>query len=540
MEEEQILIGKGTWLDKLADTLVKREQRLGRRLDLIKVESGLGASGIPHIGSMGDAVRAYGIALALKNMGYNAELIAYSDDMDGLRKVPAGLPDWLSKHIAQPVSEIPDPFGGCHASYGAHMSGLLLDGLDRVGVKYRFQSGRDAYKTGKLVKQIGTILQNSERLGKKIAEFVGQDKYVSVLPYFPVCSNCGRLYTASAEKYLPDEKKVLYACKGSRIGKNEVAGCGHHGEADISKGEGKLAWKVEFAARWQAFDIRFEAYGKDIMDSVRVNDWVCDEILYHNHPLHVKYEMFLDKSGKKISKSAGNVLTPQIWLKYGTPESILLLLFKRIAGTHHVGVDDVPTLMDEYDYYEDIYFGKIKEENPARLAKIKGIYEYINKMEPPKQPAQHASYYFLAQQSSIYPDDPERHDKVFARLVKYNMAKEKSDSLMNRIRLAASWADDNLVSDEKFEVQLSDNQRNAVQQLLTIMGEFAGHQETPDNAKALQSKVFDTARANGMEPKELFTLLYKMFLNAERGPRIGNYFLDLGTERVSSVLMKYL
>ena len=540
MEEEQILIGKGTWLDKLADTLVKRDQRLGRKLDMIRVESGLGASGIPHIGSMGDAVRAYGIALALKNMGYSAELIAYSDDMDGLRKIPAGLPYWLSQHIARPVSEIPDPFGDCHTSYGAHMSSLLLDGLDRVGIKYRFQSGREAYKSGKLVKQVDAILQNSEKLGKKIAEFVGQDKYVSVLPYFPVCSNCGRLYTAATEKYLPGEKKVLYTCKGSRIGKQEVAGCGHHGESDITKGEGKLAWKVEFAARWQAFDIRFEAYGKDIMDSVRVNDWVCDEILGHPHPLHVKYEMFLDKSGKKISKSAGNVFTPQMWLKYGTPESILLLLFKRIAGTRHVGVDDVPALMDEYDYYEDVYFGKIKEENPARLAKLKGIYEYINKLEPPVKPAQHAIYRFLAQQASIYPGDPERNEKVFARLVKYGMAKERSDDLMKRIGLAASWADDNLASDEKFEVQLSDSQRRAVKQLLTVVGEYASVQETPDNAKALQSKVFDTARENGMEPKELFTLLYRMFLNAERGPRIGNYFLDLGAERVSAVLKRYL
>ncbi|MGI0025483.1 MAG: lysine--tRNA ligase, partial [Nitrososphaera sp.] len=177
MDEEQVVIGKGTWIDKVADTLVKREQRLGRSLELVRVESGLGASGIPHLGSMGDAVRAYGIALALQNFGYRSELIAYSDDMDGLRKVPAGLPDWLRDHIARPVSAIPDPFGDCHASYGAHMSGLLLDGLDRAGIKYKFQSGKEAYASGILVRQIDSILQNRERLGKKIAEFVGQEKY---------------------------------------------------------------------------------------------------------------------------------------------------------------------------------------------------------------------------------------------------------------------------------------------------------------------------------------------------------------------------
>jgi lysyl-tRNA synthetase, class I len=533
-------IGKGTWIDKVADILIKREKKLGRSLNLIRVESGLGASGIPHIGSMGDAVRAYGIALALQNFGFKSELIAYSDDMDGLRKIPHGLPDWLQEHIARPVSSIPDPFGSCHASYGAHMSSLLLDGLDKAGIKYRFQSGRDAYKQGILVEQIDTILKNGTKLGQKIAEFVGQDKYIGVLPYFPVCHNCGRLYTAIAQKYLPDEKKVTYVCSGSRIGKADVKGCGHEGEADISKGEGKLAWKVEFGARWKAFDIRFEAYGKDIMDSVRVNDWVADEILGYSHPLHVKYEMFLDKSGKKISKSAGNVLTPQMWLRYGTPESILLLLFKRITGTRHVGLDDVPVLMKEYDDLEDIYSDKVKVDNPAKLVKDKGLYEYINKLKPPKQPGPHVSYQLVAQQAAIFPAGEDRYDKIFNRLVTYNIAKDKSDAIMQKIKLASNWADDNMAKEEKFDIQLSDAQRKAIADLIGAIKPFAGVESTTNNAKDLQSKVFDVARNNGMEPKEFFNLLYRMFLNADRGPRIGNYFLDLGIERAASVLRRYL
>ena len=148
------MIGKGTWIDKVADTLIKREKKLGRNLSLIRVESGLGASGIPHIGSMADAVRAYGIALALQNFGFKSELVAYSDDMDGLRKIPQGLPYWLHDHIAKPVSNIPDPFGGCHPSYGMHMSSLLLDGLDKAGIKYRFQSGSEAYKQGILATKL--------------------------------------------------------------------------------------------------------------------------------------------------------------------------------------------------------------------------------------------------------------------------------------------------------------------------------------------------------------------------------------------------
>jgi lysyl-tRNA synthetase class 1 len=539
--EDQVVIGRGTWIDKVADTLIHREKKLGRSLDIVRVESGLGASGIPHIGSMGDAVRAYGIALALQNFGLKSELIAYSDDMDGLRKIPAGLPDWLKDHIGRPVSSIPDPFGGCHASYGAHMSSLLLDGLDRAGIKYRFQSGRQAYSDGTLVKQIDTILQKKDQLGKKIANLVGQEKYTEVLPYFPVCHNCGRLYTAVSQEYFAGEKKVSYSCIGGRIGKVEVKGCGHKGEADISKGQGKLAWKVEFAARWQAFDIRFEAYGKDIMDSVRINDWVADEILGYNHPLHVKYEMFLDKSGRKISKSAGNVLTPQMWMRYGTPESILLLLYKRIAGTRHVGLDDVRSLMDEYDELEDKYFGKTKEENPAKLVKERGLYEYINKLSPPVQPSPHMPYQLVVQQAAIFPPSSDRLDKIFGRLKTYNIVKEKTDTVLDRIRLAANWADDNVgQEEEKFEVRLSEPQRKAVRDLLDVVAPFAQLTANADNAKALQSKVFDVARNNEIEPKEFFTLLYRMFLNADKGPRIGNYFLDLGVDRAMQVLKKYL
>lgn len=297
------IIGRGTWIDKIASTIIDREKSIGRKLDMIPVESGLGASGFPHIGSLGDAVRAYGVSLAIKNLGYNSKLIAYSDDLDGLRKIPSGLPEWLSDYIGMPVSSIPDPVGQCHDSYGAHMSSLLLEALDRLDIDYEFLNAAKVYGSGMLTNQIDTILSNASNLGNKIEEIVGQSKYKESLPYFPICESCGRLYVAHAENYLRSEKKVRYSCNGTKLGNNEIKGCGYSGEIPISLGKGKLAWKVEFAARWSALNIRFEAYGKDIMDSVRVNDWVSDVILNYAHPLHVKYEMFLDKGGKKISKS---------------------------------------------------------------------------------------------------------------------------------------------------------------------------------------------------------------------------------------------
>lgn len=523
------VIGRGTWLDKIALKLIEREKKVGRDTSMIKVESGLGASGIPHIGSLGDAVRAYGIKMALENMGYHSELIAYSDDMDGLRKVPEGLPEWLKEHLAKPVSTIPDPYE-CHSSYGAHMSGMLTDALDKLEIKYRFQSGTETYKQGLLVQQIDTILSNARYIGEKIEELVGQEKFKNVLPYFPICENCKRIYVAETYEYVKEEKKVLYRCKGTKMGKGFVEGCGHEGAADIRTNDGKLGWKVEFAARWNAFSIRFEAYGKDIMNSVKVNDWVADEVLKYPHPLHVKYEMFLDKSGRKISKSLGNVLTPQTWLRYGSPESIMLLLFKRIKGTRNVDLTGVPKLMDEYDYLEDVYFDNVKIDNELKRAKLRGIYEYINHQKPPSKPAQHVPYRLLVQLSSVIHEN--RIDYVINKLKSYGTIKERTDDLVNRVALAGNWADD-FGRFERVQVTVDENQGKALSELIQVI-------KSESDPKNLQTKIFEIARSNGIEPKDFFKLLYAILLGAERGPRLGPYIVDVGAEKVAEMLKQYV
>ncbi len=527
--EEQKTIGRGTWIDKLADELLQREKSLGRSTGTIRVESGLGASGIPHIGSLGDAVRAYGVKLALEDMGFKSELIAYSDDLDGLRKIPEGLPDWLKDHIAKPVSFIPDPFG-CHDSYGLHMSSLLLDGLDKLGIKYKFQRGVDTYKNGLLKDQIHTILTNSKKIGEKIAELVGQEKYQETLPYFPVCANCGRLYTAIAYEYLPDEKKIKYKCGSTTIGSRVLDGCGHDGIADITKDMGKLAWKVEFAARWQAFDIRFEAYGKDIMDSVKVNDWVADEILGFPHPTHVKYEMFLDKGGKKISKSLGNVVTSQAWLKYGTPKSILLLLYKRITGTREVGFEDIPALMEEYHELENIYFGKIKLDNKAKTIKTRGLYEYVNLLNPPKTQPPYVNYRLLIQLGKIFRED--RVARVTKKLIEYGTIKETSKDVDELIALAGNYADD-FDRPSKVEVQIDDSAKKALTELANVL--------SVDNEPAdLQNDIYQIAKSNGVQPKDFFKILYQIILASDRGPKLGPFILDIGRKKVAASISEHI
>ena len=521
-------IGKGTWIDKLAHELLEREKSLGRNVDLIKVESGLGASGVPHIGSLGDAVRAYGVKLALENFGYKSELIAYSDDLDGLRKIPEGFPDSLEEHIAKPVSLIPDPLG-CHESYGMHMSSILLDGLDKVGIKYEFRRAIDTYKQGLLKDQIHTILQNSTKIGDKISELVGQEKFQKFLPYFPVCANCSKLYTAESTEYLPDERKVIYNCHDAEIGSNMVKGCGHHGEADISKDLGKLAWKVEFAARWAAFDIRFEAYGKDIMDSVKVNDWVSDEILNYPHPHHVKYEMFLDKGGKKISKSLGNVITAQKWLEFGDPKSILLLLYKRITGARELGFEDIPSLMAEYNELEDIYFGKIKLDNQAKITKSKGLYEYVNLLSPPKESSTHVNYRLLIELSKIFKED--RSQRVMKKLLDYGVIKESQPEIEKIIELAGNYADE-FDQQEKTEIEIDDLTKKA---LLELTGALDAEEEPED----IQNTIYQIAKSNDVQPRDFFKTLYQIILGTSRGPKIGPFISDIGRKKVAKTISEY-
>ena len=525
---EQKIIGKGTWIDKLAFELIEREKSLGRNMDLLRVESGLGASGVPHIGSLGDAVRAYGVKLALENFGYKSELIAYSDDLDGLRKIPEGFPESLNEHLGKRVSAIPDPFD-CHDSYGMHMSSLLLEGLESLGIKYDFRRAKDTYEKGILREQIHTILVNGKKIGEKIADMVGQEKYKETLPYFPVCANCDKLYTTESYEYLPDEKKIKYRCKDAAIGSDTLKGCGHEGESDITKDLGKLAWKVEFAARWQAFDIRFEAYGKDIMDSVKVNDWVADEILKFPHPHHVKYEMFLDKGGKKISKSLGNVVTSQSWLKYGTPKTILLLLYKRITGARQLGFEDIPALMDEYNELENIFFGKIKVDNEAKASKLKGLYEYTNLLNPPS-PDSYVSYRLLLELCNIFKE--KREERVMKKLIDYGVLKSPNEQVKKQIEMAGNYADD-FGTPEKIDISLDDTTKKALKEL----AELLKAEKKPED---LQNTIYQVAKGNNIQPREFFKILYQIILSTNRGPKIGPFIEDIGKEKVAQTIMSYL
>lgn len=527
------IIGRGTWYDKTAAKIIGRERRLRRSLDLIRTEMGLGASGFPHIGSLGDAARSYAVTLALREQGYRSELIAFSDDKDGLRKVPAGLPKSLEKYLGFPVSSIPDPFG-CHESYGKHMSLLLLEALDKCGIEYHYMSGKEVYEKGILDEEIRTLLLNSRKVGEIVKEEVGQERYIEILPYFPICGNCGRIYTTKALEFLPKEGRVLYVCEGMEIKGRWIEGCGFKGEADIKRGEGKLSWKGEFAARWKALDIRFEAYGKDIADSVRINDRICREILLYEPPLHARYEMFLDKSGRKISKSTGNVFTPQVWFRYGSPQSLLLLMLKRFVGTRALDVTDIPFYMNELDYLEDVYFGRKALRDKKELAKLRGLYEYCWALEPPAEPSIHVPYNMLTFLAKMAPKGREE-EFITQKLQSYGYLQKNQtldESLKRRMEYAFNWVRD-FEEIRETTVSLTTEEKEAIKELIEVL-------KVESETEKIQNAIFNIAKKHNIQPVAFFKTLYTILIGVPQGPRLGPYVLAMGKQNVIDTFQRAL
>jgi len=527
---EQKIIGKGTWIDKLAFELIEREKQLGRDIDgIIKVESGLGASGIPHIGSLGDAVRAYGVKLALENLGYKSELIAYSDDLDGLRKIPEGL-DVKEENMGRRVSAIEDPYGKCHDSYGSHMSSMLLEGLDKLGIKYVHRTAHDTYKNGILKDQIHKILVNSKKIGDEIEKLTGQTKFKNVLPYFPVCQNCDKLYTTESFEYIEKEKKIRYRCKDSEIGSNIIKGCGHEGESDITKDLGKLAWKVEFAARWQAFDIRFEAYGKDIMDSVKVNDWVSDQILEFPHPHHVKYEMFLDEKGEKISKSKGNGITIEQWIKYASPESLSLYMYQNPKRAKKLYADVVPKAVDEYLTCID----KFSEQDDKQ--KLLNPVWHVHNGNPPKEKSIMPFSVLLNLVGTSNATDKE---VLWKFIKKYKKDIKVSDHpiLDSLVTYALKYFAD-IVKPKKKYRKPNEKEKKALQDLVKRLRDCKDQMDP----EAIQTIVYSVGKDNGYQEnlREWFKAIYEIIFGDQDGPRVGFFISFFGIKESMELINKYI
>lgn len=313
-----------SWPFKEARQLKKRfKEAPGGR---VKFETGFGPSGLPHIGTFAEVARTTWVQHAFRALtGLPTELIAFSDDMDGLRKVPPGMPnqEMLVEHLGKPLCHIPDPFDECE-SYSAYMNLQLKKFLNSYQFSYHFQSSNEAYTRGDFNEGLSLILQNVEAIRSVILPTIGEEKRGNWSPFFPICEKCGSINNTRVTGYHPLDNTIDYVCDHSD---GLVKCCGHKGSTSIHNGHVKVGWKVDWALRWYSYDINYEMYGKDLIDSAKLSGKIT-RIMGKQPPAGFFYELFLDEEGKKISKSKGKGLTIDTWTHYAPLESLLYFLFQ--------------------------------------------------------------------------------------------------------------------------------------------------------------------------------------------------------------------
>ncbi|MFO7172502.1 MAG: lysine--tRNA ligase [Bacillota bacterium] len=472
------------------------------------LETGFGPSGHPHMGTVGEVVRTYYVAMGLKELGKQAEIIVFSDDMDGLRKIPKNIDaPWLAEHLGKPVSRIPDPYGCC-PSYSAHMNRELIEMLDKTGIPYRFVASSDMYNGGHYDEVIKRIFRHGQQILDLMLPTMREENRVNWFFWQPACENCGRVNTTVVHEWDPETTRVRYSCTGEFRG---VRGCGHAGEQDALGGKGKLGWKIDWAARWFYFPVHYEMYGKDLIDSAKISTEIV-RILGGQPPVQMFYEMFLTEEGRKISKSVGEGITLENFHRWGTQDAVNLLMFKNPRQQKNLGPETVIRYMDEVltldpadPQYRFVYYhGERPDLGGLRYSDL------INLM------------------SAIGITDPDLLRPYLERTFGNARIGESWPYVRELLEKARNYYEDFILPTRRVP-DLTPEQWALVDEFLALID----RETEPDR---IQSGIFEIARAHGIPAREYFKLLYGVLLGADSGPRIGGFVHLLGREKVKEIV----
>ncbi len=321
-------------------------------------ETGYGPSGLPHIGTFGEVVRTTMVRQAFHRLSdVPTRLFCFSDDMDGLRKVPDNVPnrEMMAAHLGRPLTAIPDPFGQ-HESFGAHNNARLRAFLDQFGFDYEFQSATECYRSGRFDRALLAVLEHYDEIIQVVLPTLGPERRATYSPFLPICPETGRVLQVPVEARDVDAGTVTYRDEAGRAV-----------EVPVTGGHCKLQWKVDWAMRWTALDVDYEMSGKDLIDSVRLSSRIC-RILGGRPPEGFTYELFLDENGEKISKSKGNGLAVEEWLRYAPEESLALFMYQQPRRAKRLYFDIIPRQVDDYIQLLDRYADQApaeRLENPV-------------------------------------------------------------------------------------------------------------------------------------------------------------------------------
>ena len=483
----------------------------------VLLETGYGPSGLPHIGTFAEVARTTMVRHAFSLLSdAPTRLYAYSDDMDGLRAVPGNLPnqDMLAAHLGKPLTAIPDPFG-THESFGHHNNARLRAFLDRFGFDYAFKSATECYGRGLFDEALVKVLENFDAIMAFMLPTLGPERRATFSPVLPISPTTGRV--------LQVPLIAVDAQAGTVVFEDED---GTTTEAPVTGGRCKLGWKTDWAMRWAALDVDYEMSGKDLIDSVKHSGAIC-RILGAAPPAGFNYELFLDEQGQKISKSKGNGMTIDEWLRYGTRESLNLFMYNAPRKAKRLYFDVIPRHVDDYAALLAKFAGQGAEErlmNPAW---------HIHRGAPPA-PSQPLSYAVLLNLASV--TGAQDKGVLWGFIARYvaDASPESAPMLDALAGHAVNYYHDFVKPERRYRAPDA-RERAALDAL-------AGALETlPDDAEAIQYEVYEIGKRHGFEPlRAWFKALYETLLGQSQGPRMGSFIALYGRAETIALIRRVL
>ncbi len=480
-------------------------------------ETGYGPSGLPHIGTFGEVVRTTMVRRAFETMvpGVATRLIAFSDDMDGLRKVPDGIPnpEILRAALGLPLTQVPDPFG-THPSFGAHNNARLQAFLDGFGFEYEFLSSTDCYRSGRFDAVLRDILRHYDAVIDVILPTLGPERRATYSPFLPIDPQTGIVLQVPVV-----ERDIEAGTIGwHRPGSGELV------TTPVTGGHAKLQWKVDWAMRWVALGVDYEMAGKDLIDSVLLSGRIA-RVLGREPPAGFNYELFLDAAGAKISKSKGNGLTIEQWLDYGPPESLALYMYQNPRKAKRLHFDVIPRAIEEYADFLGRY-----PDQPADQ-RLGNPVHHIHEGAPPAADLPVGFSLLLNLASVAATDDPARLWGFVSRHAPD--ATPATHPLLDRlVRHAARYARDFVVP--TLQRRAPDEREAAA--LADLDGRLAALGPGAD-AEAYQGQVYESGKAAGFENlRDWFRALYETLIGTSQGPRMGSFIALYGLSETRALI----
>jgi lysyl-tRNA synthetase, class I len=522
------------WPFEEAQKIVKRYEKTGYP-DMVLFETGYGPSGLPHIGTFGEVARTTMVRHAFRVLTgdkVKTKLLCFSDDMDGMRKIPDNVPDrsFLEPHLHKPLTSVPNPFGGNFESFGHHNNAMLRRFLDTFGFDYEFASATEYYESGKLDAILLRVAERYDAVMGVMLPTLGPERRATYSPFLPISPKSGRVL------YVP--MKAVNAKDGTITFDDED---GTETTLAVTGGRVKLQWKPDFGARWAALDVDFEMFGKDHGPNMPVYDKIC-AVLGGRPPEHFVYELFLDDKGEKISKSKGNGLTIDDWLTYAPTESLSLYMFQKPRTAKRLYFDVIPRAVDEYFTFLDAYHKQDESQrlsNPvwhihngqppqwsipvsfnlllnlvsASNAENKAVlWGYISNHAPGVTPQSHPKLDELAGFAIRYFEDFVRPNKVFR--APDDVERAALSALDDKLGTLPRGAD-------------GDTIQNAILNVARAIDRYQDHDKKSPEGGPGVSVAF-------------FSMIYQVLIGQEKGPRFGSFAALYGIDETRALIGKAL